>query len=427
MAEQDRIGPKICVYGSLRVELPNGEVRFADKSQIWIEIALSAFASGERAKIGEFSTVLVDATRRRIHNAGPLLDELGLDLKCSGISKDSRRMTSGVYVYFKERVRTDCDDVEETLATYRVKSRDVAAKTIDTFALGLCPELRQPRHPKWVSTKEQELKTQMQRLIDAISSGEIVEERTSDIPYKTRVAEHETTITAAHSNSKGINKPLSNTISAERTQKTNTLLKATGAIAVLAILIFVVAFRYAPASSSRLTSRPKRVEASRVTVPYGAQFTEISGFKTDKSTLNEVNPGEVVVCNIKVKNVGTQGWQRGFRPISLGVVNGYGPTDENRKKIGPIKVAWFDSDPVPWLKDGSGDRVFLRSNEIISTGQIKDFRFGLKMPTNPGPYSVTFQMVIDGPDITAAPSQDGWFQGPVLIASFLVRDRPLKS
>ena len=436
MREEQTPSCKICLFGRLRVESDSGEVTYADGSLIWSDLAIAAFASGERAFIAEFSSATWEATRKRIRLAGPRLKELGIELKCSGISCQSSKKNPGVYVYFAERVRTDYDDVEQMLSTNGFRSPDKLTEAQAYLTEGLCPELRQKPRPKWVQKKEHALLERLRGLAQTTDSFEKQPDGTS---FSISASGEDSDTSKQPSGQPELNlgvpgfapetaagpENLGHPTTHDRSAR-SLVGSRLAYLFLFAVPLVTLTGLFLPKvlANNSLPHHPTAPAASPI-VPYAAQFSTVSGFQPGTASLTEVDPGEVVACTVAVKNVGSQPWKRAFRPISLGVLNGNPPTNENRKGIGPVSIVWNYTGQHPWSQADDFDRAYLGRDEEIDLGQTKSFRFGLKMPSEPGPYPVTFQMVMDGPDIAAPPSSDGWFAGQVLTAYFQVRDRPL--
>jgi len=174
-----------------------------------------------------------------------------------------------------------------------------------------------------------------------------------------------------------------------------------------------------PAPQTKKPEIPQKPAAPEK-VPYAAKFISGSPFQATGYPLIHCNPGEELEFKVTVQNIGSEPWARIHRPISLGVVPGDPPTDKDRIDHGPVYVNWMDTYQDDQL--GDRNRVYIPWKHVVYSGQFITFHFRLKVPEEPGPYPVTLQMVMDGFNIAATPSQDGWFKGESLRATFQVRD-----
>ncbi len=174
-----------------------------------------------------------------------------------------------------------------------------------------------------------------------------------------------------------------------------------------------------PAGNKRDLEAPAKPPVHE-TVPYEAEFVSSGPFKARGFPIVECEPGELHEFRISVKNIGSEPWTRKHRPFSLGVLPSLQPTDKDRVGHGPVTVEWMSATGP--TENPDLNRVFLNWDEVVGPGETKIFQFKLRVPREPGTYPVTLQMVMDGPDIAASPSNDGWFAGQTVHVIFKVKD-----
>ncbi len=141
------------------------------------------------------------------------------------------------------------------------------------------------------------------------------------------------------------------------------------------------------ASSSLSESSSSSQSPSLSTIPTTPSPASSAGIANTKYYLAEVieksgsewqvNPGQLFVVNIKIKNRAERTWQR----------EGYGA------------VAILNNQEKSLFWDGSwvGNRLVAMQNEAsVSGGQIASFNIQLRAPNTPGLYNETFEMYVDG-------------------------------